>query len=199
VKLRLVIAAILLLIGTLACRLTAPLVVSGTIADADGVPPALAFVALLSLEDYTLSASTTTTDGHYRLEAPGGQDYLLLAIPLSGEMAEGYNLHGHTPQLARIPAGSGDVTRDFTLIPCHDFILESYDAEGALILNDDWAGLRFVEDTAGNATDDAFTGWASRSRRTLCWLSGISARPTTSRRWALTRPTVRSTSTSARW
>ncbi|HEC34507.1 MAG TPA: hypothetical protein ENI37_07310, partial [Chloroflexi bacterium] len=157
-KLRLVIAAIFLLIGTLACRLTAPLVVSGTIADADGVPPALAFVALLSLEDYALSASTTTTDGHYQLEAPGGQDYLLLAIPLSGETAEGYNLHGHTPQLARIPAGSGDVTRDFTFIPCHDFILESYDAEGALILNDDWAGLRFVEDTAGNATDDAFIG-----------------------------------------
>ena len=157
-KLRSAIAAIFLLVGTLACRLSAPLVVSGTIADADGVPPALAFVALLSLEDYTLSASTTTTDGHYRLEAPGEQDYLLLAIPLSGETAEGYNLHGHTPQLARIPAGSGDVTHDFTLIPCHDFILESYDTEGALTLNDDWVGLRFVDDTAGNATDDAFIG-----------------------------------------
>jgi GH35 family endo-1,4-beta-xylanase len=157
-KLYFAIAVIFLLVGTLACRLSAPLVVSGTVADADGVPPALAFVALLSLEDYTLSASTTTTDGHYQLEAPGGQDYLLLAIPLSGETAGGYNLHGHTPQLARIPAGSGDVTHDFTLAPCHDFILESYDAGGALMLNDDWIGLRFVDDTAGNATDHAFIG-----------------------------------------
>jgi GH35 family endo-1,4-beta-xylanase len=158
-KLHFAIAVIFLLAGTSACRLIMPLVVSGTVADADGISPAAVFISLLSLEDYTLSASTTTdADGHYQLEAPGGQDYLLFAIPLSGETAEGYNLHGHTTQLARIPAGSGDVTRDFALIPCRDFILESYDADGALILNDDWVGMRFVDDIAGSATDDLFIG-----------------------------------------
>ena len=158
-KLYLAIVAILLLAGMSSCRLSAPLVVSGTVADVDGVPPALTFIVLFSLEDYTLSASTASNaDGHYRLEAPGREDYLLLAIPLFGETAEGYNLHGYTPQLARIPAGSGEVTQDFTLVPCHDFVLESYDAEGALILNDDWIGLRFVDDTAGSATDDLFIG-----------------------------------------
>jgi GH35 family endo-1,4-beta-xylanase len=159
VNLRLIFAIILLPVSILGCVTTAPVRVEGIITDADGVPPALGFIALLSLEDYTLSASTTTdADGHYQLEAPGGQDYLLFAIPLSGETAEGYNLHGHATQLARIPAGSGDVTRDCTLIPCHDFILESYDADGVLMLNDDWIGLRFLDDTAGSATDDLFIG-----------------------------------------
>ena len=155
-KLRL--ALVVIFLPLLTCQPIEPLVVSGTIADADGVPPAMAFVALLSTEDYTLSASTTTdADGHYQLKAQGGQDYFLFAIPLSGETVEGYNLHGHTTQLARIPAGSGDVIYDFTLVPCHDFILESYNAEGVLILNDDWIGLRFADDVDGNATDDLFT------------------------------------------
>ena len=159
-KRRLVLAVALLLVGMLACRLTTPLAVSGTITDADALPPAAAFVALLSTGDYSLASDPTMTDadGHYHLEVPGGHDYILLVIPFSGQTAGGYNLHGHTPQLARIPAGSGDVTHDFTLAPCHDFILESYDADGALMLNDDWIGLRFAEDTAGNATDDLFIG-----------------------------------------
>jgi GH35 family endo-1,4-beta-xylanase len=146
-----------LLAGTLSCQPAAPLIISGTVTDADGIPPAAALIILLSLEDYSLSAFTTTDlNGHYQLEAPGNQDQLLFVNPLSGETAEGYNLHGHAPQLAGIPAGSGDMIHDFVLIPCHDFIIESYDTDGALILNDDWIGTRFADDLDGNATDDLF-------------------------------------------
>jgi len=147
-----------LLASTPACRGSTPLTVSGKITDTDGIPPALTFTALLSLEDYSLSASTTTMDGEYKLEASGDQDYLLLVIPLSGKTIEGYNLHGYIPRLIRIPEESGSVTHDFTIVPCHEFILESYDTEGRLVLNDEWSGLRFVEDTEGNATDDTFIG-----------------------------------------
>ncbi len=156
-KLHHIIAVMCLLAGTLGCQLTAPLIVSGTVADADGVPPAAALIILLSQDDYTLSALTTTdADGHYQLEAPGDQDHLLFVNPLSGKTAEGYNLHGHAPQLTHLPAGSGHMIRDFILVPCHDFILESYDADGSLILNDDWIGIRFADDFYGNTTDDLF-------------------------------------------
>ena len=159
-KLFFVIAVTFLLTWTLACSTTAPLVVSGVVSDADGIPPAATVIILLSTEDYNTVVDPvfTSETGQYQLEAPGGQNYLQIVVPLSSETAEGYNLHGYTSQLALISTGSGDVIRNFTLIPCHDFILESFDTKGALILNDDWIGLRFVDDAAGNATEDLFIG-----------------------------------------
>ena len=159
-KLFLIIALTFLLTGTLACSPTAPLVVSGGVFDADGTPPVTAVIILLSTEDYDIAVDPVMTDefGQYKLELPGRQNYLQIVIPLSGETFEGYNLHGYTSQLSLISARSDDVIRNFTLIPCHDFILESFNTEGALILNDDWIGLRFVDDTAGNATEDLFIG-----------------------------------------
>lgn len=159
-KLFLAIVITLLLTGTLACRKNASLVVNGGITDGNGASPPTALIILLSLEDYNVVVDPVLTDetGQYQFEAPGGENYLQIVVPLSGETAEGYNLHGYTPQFARIPAGSGDVTRNFTLIPCHDFILESFDSEGELMLNDNWIGLRFVDDSAGNATEDLFIG-----------------------------------------
>ena len=157
-KLSFAIALTFLLTWTLSCRTTPSLVVSGVITNMDGTPPPTTLIILLSLEDYNTVVDPVLTDevGNYQFEAPGGQNYLQVVIPFSGETAEGYNLHGYTSQLARIPDGSGDVTRNFTLIPCHDFILENFDSEGSLMLNDNWIGMRFVEDLEGNAVDDLF-------------------------------------------
>ena len=159
-KLSLIIALSFLLTGAIACQKTTSLVISGDITDIDGTPPAAAVIILLSTEDYSVVVDPVMTDqvGQYQFEAPGGQDYLQIVVPLSGETAEGYDLHGYTSQFALIPAGSGDVTRNFTLVPCHDLILESFDSEGAPMSNDNWIGLRFVDDAAGNATDDLFIG-----------------------------------------
>jgi hypothetical protein len=133
--------------------------VEGIITDADGIPPAAAFIVALSLEDYSTSDYTTSDEtGYYQLEVPGNNDSILLVIPISGQVVEGYNLHGYRVELDRLEAGSGEIVRDFTLIPCHDFILEAYDADGELMLNDKWPGLRFVEDMAGNAINEFFIG-----------------------------------------
>jgi len=159
-KLFFIIALTFLLTGTLACSTTESLVVSGVVSDADGTPPAAAVIILLSTEDYDIAVDPVMTDefGQYQFELPGGQNYLQIVVPLSGETSEDYNLHGYTSQLSLISVGSDDMIHNFTLIPCHDFILESFDSEGALILNDDWIGLRFVDDTAGIATEDLFIG-----------------------------------------
>ena len=159
-KLHLALAVTLLMAGLSACQISTPLVVSGTISGVDGLPPYAAFVALLSPEDYDLIGDPQMTDetGYYQLEAPGGRDYILLVIPFSGQVAEGYNLHGHTVQTTWLEAGSGDMTRDFILVPCHDFILEGYQVDERLVLNDDWVGVRFAEDMTGNATTDYFIG-----------------------------------------
>jgi len=155
-----IIALTFLLTGTSACSTTAPVFVSGVVSDADGTPPAAAVIILLSTENYDTVANPVMTDevGHYQFEVPGEQNYLQIVVPLSGETLEGYNLHGYTSQFSLISAGSDDVIRNFTLIPCHDFILESFDSDGVLFLNDDWIGLRFVDDTVGNATEDLFIG-----------------------------------------
>jgi len=154
-----VIIVLFLLIGMSGCQPEEPLIISGTVTDANSVPPPTALVILLSSEDYSLSAFTTTdVDGHYQLEAPVNQEQLLLINPLSGKTIEGYNLHGYTTQLAMIPAGNSNEVRDFVLVPCHDFILESYDTDDALILNDDWIGTRFTDDLNGTATNDLFIG-----------------------------------------
>jgi len=158
-KTRLALIATLFLTTTLACW-AEPITVSGTIADGDGVPPAAAFCLLLSPEDYGLVAGPAPADaaGHYSLQAQGGHDYILLVIPLSGQTEQGYNLHGQAIQLARLEVGNGDVVRDFTLVPGHDFILEGYRPDGSLVSQDGLVGLHFAADMAGNATDDVFFG-----------------------------------------
>ena len=156
----LIIAVTISLGGILACQSPAPLVVSGTITDPYGVPPAAAVVALISPKGYGLVGDIMLTDesGHYRIEAAGEHDYILIVVPFSGHVTRGYSLHGYALQLAWLEAGSEEITRDFTLIPGHDFILEAYTADGSLVLNDDWIGLRFVEDLTGEATKDQFWG-----------------------------------------
>ena len=165
----------LLLIGATACQSTAPLRVSGSITGADGRPPNAAFIALLSADDYSIVADTTAVaeTGRYQLaEAPGGRSYILFIIPVSGQTEAEYGLHGYTLQAARLDEASGSLSRDFTLSPCHDFIFETYRADGSLILDDDWVGARFAEDMAGAATRDIFSntdkGDASTAVPNLC-------------------------------
>ena len=151
----------ILLAGLVACKSTPPLIVSGTITDADGIPPNAALVALLSTDNYSIVSGSTTIDktGHYNLpEAPGGHDYILIVIPSSGQTNEGYGLHGYTPELVRLEETGGNVFHDLILIPCHDFIFEIYRSDGSLILNDDWVGVHFAGDMTGNAVKDIFVG-----------------------------------------
>ena len=153
------IALTMLLAGAVACQSTAPLIVSGTVSAADGIPPNAAFVALLSADDYSIVADATAVaeTGRYQLaEVPGGRSYILLVIPVSGQTEAGYGLHGYAPQLTRLADASGSVSHDFALTPCHDFIFEGFRPDGALILDDDWVGVRFAEDMAGSAVADLF-------------------------------------------
>lgn len=163
---RIFIVALILIATTLACQmgassLTPPsLTISGTITGQGGKPLPSVAVLPLSPEDYSLLADPVQTDdaGHYQLELPDGRDFHLFAFPLSGGTIEDYNLRGYTVGLARVKAGSGQVKQDFTLSPCHDFILEGYDAEGQLVPEEDWFGPHFVTDMTGEATYDLFTG-----------------------------------------
>ncbi len=146
--------------AALACSLGSPLVLRGAILTEEGSPPEAAYVALLSVEDFEPAAEPAMADeaGRYEIEAPGGGDYLLVVVPLSGQREAGYGLHGHTPQMAWLKAAKGELRRDFTLVPCHDFILEGYRPDGTLVLNDGWVGVRFAEDMQGAATMDIFFG-----------------------------------------
>jgi GH35 family endo-1,4-beta-xylanase len=148
---------------TLACQMGTPspsLAISGTITGEGG--QLLPSVAVLPLSPayYGLLADPVHTDdaGRYHLELASGQDVLLFALPISGETVEGYHVHGHTVDLARVKAASGQVTQDFTLTPCHDFILEGYDAEGQLVPEEAWFGPHYAIDMAGEATYDLFVG-----------------------------------------
>ena len=157
-EMRFAIPVTILLCGILCCHPHMPIIISGTVVDVEGVPPDYAYVALLSSQDYSLAGNPALTDanGNYHLETLGGYEYILIALPFSGEVAGGYNLHGYVPQMVRLKVQRKDMTRDFTLIPCHEFIAEGYDSDGILVPDNEWAGLRFIEDTAGNATQDLF-------------------------------------------
>ncbi len=150
-----------LLVGVAACQPAVPLTVSGTIAGADGGHPPAAFVALLSADVYSSISSSMVVDetGRYQLsDAPGGRDYILVVVPMSGQTEAGYGLHGYAPQLARLKDAAGDVSHDVTLTACRDFIFEGYRADGSLLLEGDWVGLRFAEDMAGDAVEELFFG-----------------------------------------
>ena len=157
------------LAGAAACQSTTPLNISGIITGSDGIPPKAAYIILLSADDFSLVSDPAVIDdtgSYYFNEVQGGHDYFLIAIPISGQTEAGYNLHGYTPQITRLEETSGIVSKNLILPPCHDFIFEAYRTDGSLILNDDWVGLRFVEDMAGSAGKDIFSGIDKGDERT---------------------------------
>ena len=150
-------------------RLQTPLrSISGRVTDAAGTPLTLVFMLLLSPEDHSPVVDPVQTDqyGYYQIQAPAGQDLILLALPFSGQTADGYQLRGYVVQSVWLAAGFQNILRDFSLRPCHDLILEGYSPDGSLVIENELAGHRFTEDTAGNATE-YFLGIAKEGMPTV--------------------------------
>lgn len=135
-----------------------PVSVQGHVIDSNATPLENVLVVLIAndTQEPAVEPQQTGADGLYQFTVPGGADYLLATIPLSGQTHAGYDLHGHTSEIVFLTDIGEDVVHNFTAEPCHDFILQSYSADGFLVSNDDWIGTHFAEDTTGNATAEHF-------------------------------------------
>ncbi len=96
---------------------------------------------------------TTDGDGRYLIHLESTGQFTLVAMPSSDENVAGYRLHGHTPQHARFTlVPDQTIISDFRLLPSHEYILEAYRPDGALVGHRDWFLKGFAVDENRNAT-----------------------------------------------
>lgn len=119
--------------------------VTGTVADEEGQPPAVAAILAVEPVSYTMVVYTLAdATGHYTLTVPGSATYWLLAVPFSGAQVADYGLHGLFPRGDRITVQEVALEHDFVLDPCYELVLEGYDVDGNLVPNADLVGLHFT-------------------------------------------------------
>jgi len=137
---------------------SATVTITGTVMDSGGGPPAGALIIALEPASYTIVTYTVTyaTD-HYALVVPANASYILVGIPSNGTELDGYELHGLTPRGGPITVQTDPVRYDFTFEPCHELILEGYDANGALVPSADTEGFRFTAALTDSVARGVFT------------------------------------------
>lgn len=124
---------------------------AGSVFDENGDHPPVAYVLAISTQDGLTVASGETVNGRFVFSLPDDSDIYLVAVGFSGEVLDGYTLHGYTIGTSRLVVGSGLVTHHIHVRTCHELILEGRRSDGSVISLDDLSQGSVAVDGRGEA------------------------------------------------
>ncbi len=149
-----------LLVGIMvvaAVSASAATITGSVVIEGSATAPSRTWLIALDAQDSTELETFETTDGTYVIEVPEGREVLLVAVPFSGRVVDGYAVHELTNAVARLTA-RGAVTRDLVVEPCRELILQGWGPDGTPSLASDLRGPWFVVDSTGVAVDALVLG-----------------------------------------
>lgn len=88
-----------------------------------GPAPVQTYVVALELQQYgILSSVEADAQGFYALDVPGNQRIVLVAIPSSGNVVDGYHVHEFLIPSKALDVTTADVRVDFVTASAHEFV-----------------------------------------------------------------------------
>jgi GH35 family endo-1,4-beta-xylanase len=144
--------------------------ISGWVRDNGGSPPAWAIIVAANTTDMGIVNWTITTDGNYALGVQNGTTYSMYMVPFSGEVLEGYELHGFFPMARFVTVDQEDVSENFTIQPAYELILNGTGPDHQLVDSGNFTNSRWssrMNDTA------SFAIWSEVSNGTALQLPSV--------------------------